>query len=260
MDEIFKKIQTQRKLTSSSMKTYISQAKRLSKLNKGELNTINPKLKENLEAITITSRKNLITTLILILNAQDKKTEADKWIKLLRKYDDEYNAFLNMQTKTEKQAKNWITVDEINTVKKKLKTDARNALKETKKTRGEIQSIKEYFVLLFLTNHHTRLDLADVHLSLKDTSDKFNWLVKTGRKWEYHIYKFKTAKHVKDLPFKLKATSEENTYINKYIKVFDIQDQAPILVNGKGRKWTRTYLGGVVKKIFKKYLRTQKKV
>ena len=92
----------------------------------------------------------------------------------------------------------------------------------------------DYFVIMFLSHHHTRLDLTDMHfLKSNEENKNKNWVVKKKTKWEYRLYIFKTAKHIKDLPIILKAEREENTFLNKYSKLLKAGD--PILITQKGK-------------------------
>ena len=57
------------------------------------------------------------------------------------------------------------------------------------------------------------------HLKGKE-EEKNNYAVKKKSKWEYHLYKFKTAKFEKDLHIVLKAKKEENEFLNKFYLIY----------------------------------------
>ena len=262
MDTVLSKIKKQRNLKDSSLVAYKSALKRIEKIQGSplgsEMTVSVKKLQEGLKKIPITSRKNLLTSLIVALNAVDKKTQT--WSEMLTEEDTKYRAFLQTQKKTEKQAKNWITIKEVNSVKNKLKKEARDILKSKAPHSGkDFQTLQDYFVIMFLSYHHTRLDLTDVHYSLHKTRSKNkNWLTRRGRRWQYELNVFKTAKFTKDLPVILKAEREESWFLNRFTKI--IPDGNPILKTQKGKKYTRAYLGRRVVRIFQKYLKTKKSI
>ena len=208
MDSVLDKIKKQRNLKDSSLRAYKSALKRIEKIQGSPLGSemnVSKKLKEGLQKIPITSRKNLLTSLIVTLNALDKKSQT--WSQMLTDEDTKYRAFLQTQKKTDKQAKNWISIKEVKSVKAKLKKEVRNIFKSKAPYSGkDMQTMRDYFVIMFLSYHHTRLDLADMHYTLTKTRPNTkNWLVRKKKKWEYELNVFKTAKFTKDLPIILKA-------------------------------------------------------
>ena len=129
MDLIIAQIKKSRDIKDSSLTAYRSALKRIAKIQ-GSLTDMKinyQKLKEGLKKISITSRKNLLTSLIVALNAHDK--DSKEWSDMLKEEDSKYRTFLEGQTRTETQKKNWISIKEINSVKNKLKSQVRNIFK-----------------------------------------------------------------------------------------------------------------------------------
>ena len=80
MEELKKTIKDKRKIADSTMSSYMQILKRLIKLNGDnfipDTTKINEdKLKKAIMNITITSRKNLLTVLIVVLGAYEKSPE-----------------------------------------------------------------------------------------------------------------------------------------------------------------------------------------
>ena len=260
MDLIIAQIKKSRDIKDSSLTAYRSALKRIAKIQ-GPLTDMkinSQKLKEGLKKISITSRKNLLTSLIVALNAHDK--DSKEWSDMLKEEDSKYRTFLEGQTRTEPQKKNWITIKEINSVKKKLKSQVRNIFKrKAPYSKKDMQTLRDFFVIMFLTHHYTRLDMANMHFTFKkERANNKNWITKRGKKWVYELNVFKTAKFVKELPIVLKAVREENTFLNKYFKL--ISEGELILQTQKGKKYSKSYLGRRIALIFKLYLKTKKRI
>ena len=259
MNKIINKIREKRNIKESSIMTYKSSLSKVEKIlgKPLKLKQINQnKLMLEIAGFPITTRKNIITSIIVALDAYRYSTEP--FSSVLKKEDQEYKKFLKSQVKTKSQKENWITVDEINKVLKNLNREATIIMKsEPPYSRNDIQALNNYFIILFLSNHHVRLDLADVHLYLKGAElEKSNWLIK-NKKWEYHLYKFKTSNQY-ELPLILEATKEESYYIN-FIKKFK-EDGDPIIANKQNKKFSRAALSNKIRNIFEKQLRTKRRI
>ena len=108
MDHIIGKIKESRKNSETTLKGYISSLKRVEKIQEQKLHKnfiINTsKVDLGLKKIPITSRKNILISIIVELKALDKNSE--KWAEKLKKENEQYREYLESQVLTDTQKKN----------------------------------------------------------------------------------------------------------------------------------------------------------
>ena len=200
---------------------------------------------ENINAFKLTSQRNKLTAILVVLSAFDKKEFEEvemKYRKELENRNKEYNDYIASHQKSEKQEKNWTTLVDLKKVMNKHKKEAK--ANPTRKT------VQPYLVSsLYLLQPPKRLDFSGMKIitSRKDNDEKTNYLLNLGRNRKYFIYnQFKTdgkygSKEVlipKDL----------NSVINLWLQVNKGDD---FLYNVKGQNMTANGLGKYITKIFK---------
>lgn len=96
-----------------------------------------------------------------------------------------------------------------------------------------------------------------MHLKGKEDKSK-NLALKKKSKWEFHLYKFKTAKFQKELPIIMKAKPEENEFMSKFVLLY--KHNEPLVVSVRNNKLSRKSLNVRINKIFKRVLCTKKEI
>jgi hypothetical protein len=182
------------------------------------------KIMDTIKDRKITSKKNILTSIIVALSSDTKKDD-----KLLEFYQEElkklsikYSSFLESQSKTETQEANWITYDEFIEVINKLLTEVKSEgiHKKEKLTRSEFNVLQRYVILSFYQVFHFRNDVANMKVITKENYDKLeedkrlnnNYFVKDNKKYIIKLNQFKNVKRIGpksfDVPEKLGKISK----------------------------------------------------
>ena len=200
---------------------------------------------DKINEFKLTSQRNKITAILVVLSAFDKKEFEEvemKYRKELENRNKEYNDYISTHSKSEKQEKNWTSLADLKKVMNKYKKEA--------KANPTLKTVQPYLVSsLYLLQPPKRLDFSGMKIisSRKENDDKTNYLLNQGRNRKYFIYnQFKTdgkygSKEVlipKDL----------NSVINLWLQVNKGDD---FLYNAKGQNMTSNGLGKYITKIFK---------
>jgi len=210
MDNIILKIKQNRQVKPSTLKTYqVGMKKIFDMFNDGKI-TDNfdffkdtKKIMDRLNDEKLTTRKNRVG-LILVMLGLDKdqyEKEIEYYRNVAKDLRTEHDDFINTQTKTEKQEKNWIDYkDYIKLLNKYKKIFKNHNLKDTKVlSKKQYQMLQEYIFLIMYKD----MPVRNIYHSIKiiDEKDydeireehKGNWLVlRDGVPYEIIIHDYKT--------------------------------------------------------------------
>ena len=264
MEIIKKKIKNFKpNLSESSLKLYIGKLKRFMQNGKFDIKIFN-----NTDVIfthldeypNISTKKSLLTSIVVALQAQPKQN-----IKLIEKYQEEMMKYLNQenattfkQEKSDKQQKNWITmqdfVETINKVQEEIKEQKIMKKKELNNT--EYQLLQDYIILRLYHEYPLRNDIASIHVI--DNENKIeenkNYLVTGDKEYTIILQQYKTFKKYGKKEYILDKNLQR--LIKKLLK----HNTSGFLLLNKNRKskMTRNNLTLHLNRIFMKY--TGKKI
>jgi integrase len=168
-------------------------------------------------------RKTYYSALLVLSN--DDKIK-DKYKSLMIEDINNYNEFINTNKKDEKQKKNWITQDEINTLRNDYKKNVNILLRLKKETLNisDIQYIQQYIILCLYTMIEPRrlLDYTNMKINNKNITNNDNYIDKNN----FVFQKYKTSKFYKTQIIPI--PKELNIILKKWIKL--IKDKSEYLL------------------------------
>lgn len=233
-DNIRKLIKESRpNLSDSSIKTYLSSLYHLYKKT-GDTSDFNSlkflfdydEITKLLKDMPDTTKKTRLTAIVVALKSLPKKDSTDKLIEkytaLMEKVAEEYNNFIKKQTKTDKQAKNWAEVDDIDKVTNRLfnRIQEKDLRSKTELSKKDYALLQEYVVLRLYSSYYVRNDLATtLYLSQKEyeklkDKTKENYIVKNDGKYTIYLNKYKNSKFLgsREYPVDKKLTKILNIW------------------------------------------------
>ena len=237
------------KLKNSSLRSYLIT---LRKLNNDEIIENLNYLKNTSEIMEIINKFKLptqrakLTSLLVVLSAYDKE-EFDKaeefYRKELENRNKEYNEYISTHSKSEKQEKNWVSLQELKKIMKQYKKDAIESPNK--------KNIQKYLVsALYLLQPPKRLVYSNMKIisNRKENDGEKNYLLNLGRNTKYFILNvYKTIdKHGKK---EIKIPKDINSIINMWLKVNSTDN---FLLNNRGEAMSSNGLGKYIKMLFKK--------
>lgn len=173
---------------------------------------------DNLKDLEPKKRKTILSAIIVLLDDDNNKTAIKKYRDIMMKDSNKSKEEDIKQNKTDKQADNWLSYDEVLKVYNTLKSDNAHLLKKDKLTKNEFQRLQNYIILSMyvLIPPRRLLDYTEMKLRNYDKEkdnyidDKFKSLV---------FNKYKTSKYYEqqkvDIPIKLKNILKRWFNINK---------------------------------------------
>jgi len=155
----------------------------------------------------LTSKKNKITAILTALGSETPKDQLliDRYSKKIKELANEYNSFLISQQKTESQAANWLTFEQVQEVFASILKDVRFQKINRKKviTDKQFQLLQELIVLQVYLAIPIRNDFADMKVLKpkeyaeisQDEKDENNFLILgPGNRKTFLINQFKNVK------------------------------------------------------------------
>ena len=264
MDKIRSQIRNYKNnLSETSLKLYIGKLKRFMQNGKFDI-----KIFDNIKTIlnhldeypNISTKKSILTSIVVALQAQPKQNK-----KLIEKYQEEMMKYLNQenattfkQEKSDKQQKNWITmqhfVETINKVHKEIKE--KKIMKKKELDNCEYQLLQDYIILRLYHEFSWRNDIASIHVidDEKKIEENKNYLVTRDKEYKIILQQYKTFKKYG----KKEYTLDKN--LQRLIKKLLKHNTSGFLLLNKNRKskMTRNNLTLHLNRIFMKY--TNKKI
>lgn len=242
MEEQIKK--NKPKISASSLKTYISLLKSLYRKNNkdGDINLAwfnnQDDIIESLKDKPASSRKTTYAALIAVADKNDKYKSA------LLDDGKTYDKFIKSQTKTEKQAENWKSFEEVKKVYDDMYSKVKPLLNAKQLSLSDYKKLQDFIIValtagVFISPRRS-MDWVDMKIKNVD-KEKDNYIEKSS----FVFNKYKTAKFYEtqrvDIPKPLK------TILNKFIK---LNPHEYLLTDDKGQKMTNVRLTQKLNRIF----------
>lgn len=201
---------------------------------------------DQINKFSLPTQRNKLTSLLVVLSAYQKEefdSAENYYRKQLEDRNKEYNELISTHSKSDKQEKNWVTLEELKKIMKQYKKEAfENPNKK---------NVMKYLVsALYLLQPPKRLIYSNMKIinNRKDNDGKTNYLLNLGRNTKYFILNsYKTIdKHGKK---EIKIPKDINSIINIWLKYNNTDN---FLLNTKGENISSNGLGKYIKKLFEK--------
>lgn len=178
-------------VTDSTIKSYVQNLNKIMKtLEKSDYKILEnfEKVKEAIKDLSPLTQRNYYNAIIVyIQSVKGDKKVIDEYVAIRDKHNDDYQAFTKTNVKSDRQAKNWITEEELNDVLEYQKSF----------------DIQKYMVLKLLMAIPLRNDMRDMqimtyakYMKMKDEDKKgSNYLLKRQKPLAYFfaLNRYKTA-------------------------------------------------------------------
>lgn len=213
-------------ITESSINAYIRNIEMLNEdkplKNLTFLNDIDH-IKELIGKYSKNTQRNKIISVCTVLSSFDKPPKIYKqYFDLLKEYNTTLKEEESKNIKTEKQEKNWITLEEIENIKEDLKSKVDKFKNKKQIDESQYNTLLSYLVLSLYTDISPRRnkDFQDMYI-VNDTTkmqDDKNYLFMNKKNMEFLFNTYKTAKthgpQVLQIPDKLRSVIK--IYLGKY--------------------------------------------
>lgn len=229
-------------IADSSLKTYMFSLKKLNIINVEDTEKLsNPQaIFDEIKDYKITQQRNLLSSILIVLKATHERKDLyeiyrTKCFELGCKYNEE----LAKNEKTETQEKNWVKLEELKKITRKL-------------VRKDPKSQKSLVAALYSYQPPLRLDYYDCRIieNEADVVDKTKnyLLITSSRKKTFILNDYKTSNKYNEV--RVPVSKELNSVINKFLKLNQI-DRTYLLENKKGGPMSRNQLGKLIPEVFK---------
>lgn len=211
---------------------------------------------EKIKDYSIKTKRNMITSVIVVLKAIDEKefeAALTKYKSMLLDMNKEINTEYSTHSKTEKEKKNWLTLDELKSIQQEYEQQVkdRNIKDKTKLNAKDNKLLQSYMVSsLYTLQAPVRLDYAGMLMvgSRKEIKEKENYLVVIGSRKKYFV--FQNFKNVDKMgAIEQQVGKELNKVINLYLRFNDTDD---FLLNARGHPMSANSLSKLLPRVFNK--------
>ena len=275
MDTLVNTLKEKRGVRDSTIKIYKRMLNRLSqKINKKDYENrdfLKSKQKEIIEFLntqTDSVKKNFISSILIALSPEAKRTplkgfkEAyDKYNNILLEEHKKYYDGIKDKQKNEKESKNWMEWDDILKYMRKLAGKIRKLgytqKSDVVKSKKDLDLLQQYLVLSLYTLHSPRrLEYADIKVvdngefNKLSSSEKDNniYLVKISRNKKFFSFGKNAVKSETSENVKIPVDRQLNSVINLWLN-FNKSDH--FLLDSRGNKLTKNGLTKFIQKIFR---------
>ena len=254
--DIFEKIKEKRpNLKDNSIKAYVITIQKLNgdkQIKDLDFLANKENIKEMLEKLKLTTQRNYLTAVLVVLQAYDATQKLiDYYKNLINDLNEKYNAIMSKNQKSQKQEQNWTTLDELKKVFKDLEKEvmALDLKNKIKIKPAEFTKLQDYLIsALYTMLPPVRLDFAPMFIipSKTQATKSTNYLVNSGRNRKtFFIQEFKNASSRG--PQTIEIPPKLNTIINMWLKYnhtnfFLLNNRKEVLsANGLGKHLTRIF-------------------
>lgn len=253
-------------ISLSSIKTYLSNIKSVSKAINQPLNSVDEIIKHSDEIFKflfdqkLNVRKTKLSAFIVVLDKGKNKNSKEvddiliKYRKQITEDGDTYDKRENKQELTDSQKENYIPWEEVIKVYNNLKTEAEPLLKLERLTLNQFKKLQNYILLSMyvLIPPRRSLDYADFKIrNINENVDGDNYMTlkKQGRKkipvFVFNRYKNSTRLGTQTIEIPLSLR-------NLILKWIDKNPYDYLIVNGKGNHITQSKINDMLNDIFGK--------
>ena len=200
-------------LSESSLTTYSSVLRSLYKklFGDGEIDFSKfneaDKILEHLKPLTPNKRKTVLAALVIIT---DNKKYRDQMLADVR----DYNKEISKQEKTETQAENWVSQQEIENMYNDMKKQFNMIYKKENKSSSDLQVLQNFIILALFKLIAPRRSKDYVDFKIKNIDKEKDNYMQNG-KFVFNSYKTAKTYGKQEVPIPRELT----TIINKWIKV-----------------------------------------
>jgi hypothetical protein len=249
-------------LSDKTIQYYLDRAYRLNNKKKftsikflRDTNIIIPLLKENLSTATQKSYSGTLITLLDLYPNKLNKKAIDIYKNFISKEDmDQY--IQEQDKKTEKQADNWLNLDELLQIKNKLNEQIKQINFEKKLNQKEYLTILKNFILSLYLNLAPRRSSDYTLMKIgPDEDESYNYLNLDKKELIFNQYKTKKTygKQIIDISNNKELLEDLNLYL-KYRK----SDNDFLLIKSNGKPFNQTNdMTKTLNQIFGKKISTQ---
>jgi hypothetical protein len=249
-------------LSDKTIQYYLDRAYRLNNKKKftsikflRDTNIIIPLLKENLSTATQKSYSGTLITLLDLYPNKLNKKAIDIYKNFISKEDmDQY--IQEQDKKTEKQADNWLNLDELLEIKNKLNEQIKQINFEKKLNQKEYLTILKNFILSLYLNLAPRRSSDYTLMKIgPDEDESYNYLNLDKKELIFNQYKTKKTygKQIIDISNNKELLEDLNLYL-KYRK----SDNDFLLIKSNGKPFNQTNdMTKTLNQIFGKKISTQ---
>ena len=209
-------------------------------------------IKEKLEKLKLTTRRNYVTGILVVLQAFDATQKLiDYYKNIINDLNEEYTAIMSKNNKSQKQEANWTSMEELKKVFKNLEKevmalDLKNKIK-IKPT--EFTKLQDYLIAgLYTLLPPVRLDYAPCFIIPSKTQavEGKNYLINSGRnRKSFFIQEYKNVSSRG--PQTINIPPKLNTIINSWLKWNDTNF---FLLNNRREILSANGLGKAITKVF----------
>ena len=209
-------------------------------------------IKEKLEKLKLTTRRNYVTGILVVLQAFDATQKLINYYKnIINDLNEEYTAIMSKNNKSQKQEANWTSMEELKKVFKDLEKevmalDLKNKIK-IKPT--EFTKLQDYLIAgPYTLLPPVRLDYAPMFIIPSKTQavEGKNYLINSGRnKKTFFIQEYKNVSSRG--PQTINIPPKLNTIINSWLKWNDTNF---FLLNNRKEVLSANGLGKMITKVF----------
>ena len=249
-------IKDKRSIKENSLKAYISALKKLNDNKTPEnLEFLEDKknIMDKIKDLALTTKKNRLTAVLVVLGAQGKKDELLKsYKKELDLLNEKYFTEIKKNIKTEKQGENWVTLKDLKKVMNGYKRDLeeREILKKDKLSNKELSILQNYLIsALYLLLPPIRLDYSPMEIikNADQIKEGKNYLLNKSRNTKDFI--IQDFKNIKSHGIqKIRVPKMLNSIINIWLKYKP--DDNNFLYNNRGGILSANGLGKMISKVF----------
>ena len=270
METLKKAIDEKRNIKPNSLKAYVISISKLHKATEGDGEFKNldflkdtDEIKKFLSGLKLSTQKNYLASIIVSLDAMNKKEKYDDLIKEYREIlDDTHNKYVEDYEngeKSESQKKNWVSMKELKKVMAMYLRDIkeRELFGKEELNKKQMALMQKWVIAnLFLNeeNPPTRLDYSPMEIISKSEYDKLdeeerkenNYLVIVSRNNKFFSFnEYKTSGKYGEN--QVKVGKKLNSVLNIWLK-YNKTDS--LLLNSKGEPMSANGLGKEIKKVF----------
>jgi hypothetical protein len=246
-------------ITQSSLKTYMSNIRNVSKTINKPLNTINDivdnhkDIFDSLIESNINNRKTKLSSMIVAIDSKHNNTkDIDNILEMYRKKFKEDKEVTDKkesnQELTESQKKNFIPWKEVETIYKNLKSEAEGLFKLERINQAQFKKLQEYVLLSLyvLIPPRRSLDYASFKIRNVD-KDKDNFMTMIKRKPHLVFNQYKNSSRIGKQEVSIPTTLK--TILTKWISKnpYDY-----LIVNSLGKPITQSKINSILNGIFGK--------
>ena len=228
-------------LSEGSVRTYLTNLRKIGISEPSDIEKLDePDYVFNIiDEMKLNMKRNVVSCVLIIITASGgRKDLYEIYRQKLFDLGKEYNAEMAKNEKTETQEKNWVKIEELKTITKRL-------LRENPKNQNSL------IAALYTMQPPTRLDYYDMEIvgPKAEIGNEKNYLViHNTRRKEFVFNDYKTSNKYNQMI--IKVSKELNRVINKFLKLNP--ERKYLLQQSRSQKpLTRNALGKLIPIIFK---------